>query len=457
MYAFTETWLTADTLSSQLFGPEYEVFRSDRTSVNSDKMSGGGVLLAIRSALKPRQLFPPNCSIPEQVWVNVPLATSTLFICVVYIPPKRDNDRPLIEQHRDSLAWVTSMMKINDSVMIIGDFNFPALRWTRSPTNKLIPNLANTPTNQLKLDVLDDYSVANLKQLNDIPNISNNVLDLCFVSSDTPTCCSLLPAPQPLVKIDLFHFPLLVSISCKIHAFRASSCSFFHDFNNADFAGMCVYLNNINWNDLLHNLDANGAAETLMNILRQAIDTFVPRKERQPARYPPWTNERLRILKTAKRAALRKYSKHPTDRWRNFFWAASNRYSHLNNRLYHQHLHSIQNRLKRDPKKFWNHVNEQRKESGQPTVMVCDDTEATNPEDICDLFRSQFSSVFNDEIVDDAIISKAANNVPVRPPIGQHPFVNPDAVRRACLRLKGSTSCGPDGVPALVLKKCGTA
>lgn len=38
-YAFTETWLSTTTLSSQIFGTEYEVFRCDRSAANSCKDS----------------------------------------------------------------------------------------------------------------------------------------------------------------------------------------------------------------------------------------------------------------------------------------------------------------------------------------------------------------------------------------------------------------------------------
>ncbi|XP_038117203.1 uncharacterized protein LOC119769299 [Culex quinquefasciatus] len=417
LYAITETWLTSATLSSQIFGPEYEVFRGDRTASNSCKGSGGGVLLAVRSNLKPRQLFPPDCTVPEQVWVAVPLAASTMFVCVIYIPPKFDNEKPLFDQHRHSLTWIVSKMKANDSLMVLGDFNFPAIRWTRTPTDKLIPNLALTPTNELKHKLLDEYSTANLSQLNDMCNNSSNVLDLCFASSGTPINFTLLPAPLPLVKDVRHHFPFLVSISCTTLDFRDVAGNTFMDYRKGNYDGMNNFLTNINWNQLLANLDADTAADTWTGVLTEAINTFVPRKQRQPPRHPPWSTPRLQILKSRKRAALKKYAKHPTDRWRNHYRSRNRKYSILNKQLFRRHQHRIQSRLKRDPKKFWNHVNEQRKETGLPTAMILDGEEATSTESISDLFRRQFSSVFTNEAVGETHIAKAASNVPLRPPI----------------------------------------
>lgn len=220
-------------------------------------------------------------------------------------------------------------MNVNDCIMVIGDFNFPAIRWTRSPTNKLFPNLALTPANKLKLDLLDDYSTANLNQLNDMCNSSNNVLDLCFVTSEVPTSCTLLPAPVPLVKDVRHHLPLLISISCMTLTFCDIGTEFFLDYRHGNYERMNDFLTNIDWKRLLDNRDADAAADTWTRVISHAINTYVPRKQRLPPKYPPWSTHRLQNLKTSKRAALKKYAKHPTDRWKNRYKASNRKYSTL--------------------------------------------------------------------------------------------------------------------------------
>ncbi|XP_038106380.1 uncharacterized protein LOC119766072 [Culex quinquefasciatus] len=314
---------------------------------------------------------------------------------------------------------------------------------------------SSTATNRiLKHDLLDEYSTANLSQLNDLCNSSNNVLDLCYASSNVPVNCALLPAPSPLVKDVRHHLPFLVSISCTVFTFSDTNGSTFIDYRNGNYDGMNEFLATVNWTRLMANLDANEAAVTWTEILTQAINVFIPKKQRQPPQHPPWSTHRLKKLKTVKRAALKKYAKHPTDRWKNHYRSKNRKYSLLNNQLFRRHLNRTQSRLKREPKKFWNHVNEQRKETGLPTSMVLDGDEATTTESICDLFRRQFCSVFNNETVADSQVARAASNVPLRPPIGPHPVISSESVRRACARLKSSNSCGPDGIPAVVLKKC---
>lgn len=147
IYAFTETWLKNTTPSSTIFGNVYSVFRTDRSSLNSSKSTGGGVLLAVRSTLKCRLLQPPNCHAVEQLWVALPVSHHTLYICIIYIPPDRINDPLLTSQHSDSLDWITSQMNLTDKILILGDFNMSSISWTTGSSNYLYPNYQQSKIN----------------------------------------------------------------------------------------------------------------------------------------------------------------------------------------------------------------------------------------------------------------------------------------------------------------------
>lgn len=460
LYAFTETWLNENTNSYQLFGPEYSVYRGDRTALNSNKRSGGGVLLAVRSRFKSHQLHPPNCSALEQIWVVLPLEAHSLFICVIYIPPDRVNDPELIDQHTATLIWVCSKLRANDTLLLIGDYNLPNICWTRCPAGYLYPDMSRSSANLLTLRLLDEYSTANVRQLCDIRNTNNRILDLCFASSDAKI--SVEAAPSPLVKHCRHHPALLISLDCSALSFVEVSSEFYADFHNGNYDEMNVFLTSIDWDALLAD-GADHAAESFSRILAGSIQTFVPIRRSRTQHYPPWTNSYLRRLKTAKRSALSAYAKYRRSRQPNRarfrhlktrYKTANHRYHHTNKRLYAFYIRRTQIKLKHKPKQFWTYVNQQRRESGLPRTMFRDDAEASSPADICSLFRDQFSSVFTDEQLSDDQVNEAANRVPLRPPIGPHPTIDAEDVRRACCKLKNSTSFGPDGIPALVLKKC---
>lgn len=76
---------------------------------------------------------------------------------------------------------------------------------------------------------------------------------------------------------------------------------------------------------------------------------------------------------------------------------------------------------------------------------------------IADLFRTQFSSVFNDERLSTQDVIAASSNVSPST-FSSHPFsITSEMVISSGKQLKTSTGSGPDGVPSLVLKRCLTA
>lgn len=258
---------------------------------------------------------------------------------------------------------------------------------------------------------------------------------------------------MPLVKLCRHHPALLVELQCTPQPFMDVSNEFFPDFRNGNYADMNAFLHTVDWASLMTN-ETDYAAEAFSEVLVSAISAFVPIKQRLIQQHPPWSNQHLKSLKTAKRAALTKYSKRPTRRRKARYRDANRKYHRLNKRRFNAHIRYTQRKLKSNPKQFWSYVNQQRNESGLPTTMTQGDIETSSPIEICNLFRDQFSSVFMNEQLTESQVQEAASSVPIRAPIGAHPTVDAEDIRRACSKMKNSICSGPDGVPAFVLKKC---
>lgn len=112
-----ETWLDYRTLSSQVFGPDYEVFRCDRNPNNSRKSTGGGVLVAVRGGLEAKAIENDSWNYVEQVWTAINLGDRTLFLCALYIPPDRVRDNELIDTHCRSVFTVVESSTDRKSVV----------------------------------------------------------------------------------------------------------------------------------------------------------------------------------------------------------------------------------------------------------------------------------------------------------------------------------------------------
>ena len=455
LYAFSETWLAPHTLSCQLFDDSYEVFRKDRTNLTSTKSCGGGVLLAIRKSLKPRELKVPNTSGVELVWVTLPLTEKSVHICVAYLPPDRVNDPELIELYTVSISWLVSKMKANDSICVLGDFNLSCLKWIPDKDGSLFVDVSRSTITPLTARFLDDHNLANLAQISYIENDNNAQLDLCFVSNDVTEHYKVSHAPTPLVKDVRHHSPLHLSIvdnaPCK---FIDSKTDAYYNFKKANYTEMNNFLDNIDWDDLLSTCDVNSAADVFSHVLLYAIDQFVPKKCRKPPVTPEWSTPALERLKASKRSALKSFSKGRSNFYRLQVHNINNRYKHLNKKLFLSHQIRVQKRLKKNPKGFWKYVNKQRSESGLPSSMVRNGVLATNTSEICDAFRAQFSSVFTNNNTSDQEVSIAAAQVPESLPIPPSIIISHEDFKAASAKLKCSHSSGPDGVPAIVLKRC---
>lgn len=346
MYAFTETWLNSNTLSKQIFSSDFTVYRTDRSRATSPKASGGGVLLAVRSTFNSRLLHPPNSSGVEQVWVAVTLPLKVVFICVLYLPPDRLGDSELIDQHIDSLFWVVSKMNATDEILVVGDFNLASVNWSSNETGFFHPRSNGSYITPLVASLLDCYNTADLLQRNGISNENHRLLDLCFLSRELASNCSVQEAPEPLVKRCRHHSPLQLSLHLyQACTFRVTVDSVSYDYRRTDFEGMATFFENISWDDELRDRDANAASSIFSNIVVYAIDQFVPMTTPPISSNPPWTNHRLKRLKSSKRAALKTFCKLRTDASKRKYNLVNKQYKRLNKQLYQAHQRHLQTKL----------------------------------------------------------------------------------------------------------------
>ncbi|XP_055645123.1 uncharacterized protein LOC129780919 [Toxorhynchites rutilus septentrionalis] len=335
IYVFSETWLNGNTASSQLFDNSYSVYRQDRSSLNSNKRTGGGVLLAVHSRIKSRTLNPPSCSTVEHLWIAITTLDATLYLCVVYMPPDRVNDGPLINQHLDSLYWVVSQLEPRYNIMIRGNFNLSSISWQHNSHGFLYPVSSQSSICLTSQELLDSYCTAGLRQMIGIKNENDRILDLCFFNEELCEHCTVMQGPSPLVKIVRHHPPILVNLNLKpFRQFHDASESVSYDFSKTDFTAMNNFLAQIEWIDVFQGCDANLAASIMSSILLYAIDQFVPVKTKYEDTKPAWSNGALKYLKRVKQSTLRQFSKHRTDSTRAKYLKTNAEYKQLNNRLY---------------------------------------------------------------------------------------------------------------------------
>lgn len=114
-----ETWLNDSITDAELGFDNFNIFRVDRDSINSDYLRGGGVLIAVKNHLFSRVLKLSVASV-EQLFVDIRLEHKHIIIGTVYVPPA--SDLSVYESHCLSVEEVITMLP-NADLLIAGDYN----------------------------------------------------------------------------------------------------------------------------------------------------------------------------------------------------------------------------------------------------------------------------------------------------------------------------------------------
>ena len=140
----TETWFTSEITDGFSCIPGFDCYRSDRTAINSQKSSGGGVCIYTHKNVRCIQKYPEQSEVFELLWLQV-YAKRPLLLCCVYVPPDM-----LTTKQADLLEHITATCNTfldntdHGIVVVAGDFNtFPVSKLLGS-TSLFSLNTRNT-------------------------------------------------------------------------------------------------------------------------------------------------------------------------------------------------------------------------------------------------------------------------------------------------------------------------
>ena len=116
----------------------------------------------------------------EFLAVAVDIGSAKLYITCSYIPPS--SDFCTYEKHLDAIGHVCSLLRDNDYILVLGDFNLPMISWIRLPDTGFYTALS--PCDWIS-DVVNHVTSFNLFQINGITNSNNRILDLALVNDSS--------------------------------------------------------------------------------------------------------------------------------------------------------------------------------------------------------------------------------------------------------------------------------
>lgn len=431
--------------------PTFNIIRKDRSSVNY----GGGVLIAVNNSFYSEELIINSGDNTEICCAVVNTKINKLFFICCYIPPNSSSD--IYNLHCHGFQQVSHHMGPNDRLIIMGDFNLPAVKWSFDETNlnSLLPHSNCIDA----MNFLSEVASLCTIQINFVKNFKNNLLDLIFLDNTidfrlsrcTPT---VLPEDQYHPTLEL---QLDIGTKASVNS-KNSSCKVFL-FKKCNLDNLNQLLESTEWHSLFPvtlstESDLDKAIDNFYSIVLGYLETTVPKVTAQYCSGPKWFTVALRknrnikskLYKKAKKTGLLSdYSKYLLARYH---------YQRLCKIEYKKYLSKTAINLRKCPKLFWNFVNSKRKSCAYPSCMAYNGVYSTSHSSSghSELFADFFNAVYS-------TFEYIPNSYPFY--IQQHdipyPKVSRDSVEIAAKSIKSSFKSGPDMIPSFILRECACA
>lgn len=442
----TETWLHANISDEEIVDDRYVVYRRDRTIKQNGKQIGGGTMLAVSRAIQSSRVlgWETDC---EDLWVTVNLLVNSrpkkVAICVVYLPsPAKLADLLLFADN------VSDIICQVDDVIIVGDFNQSSIKWSPS-VNDLSMDPINCSSN-LECALADFMYTNKLYQLNSILNGDGKILDLIFSSNKDIT---VNMPPCLLSKLDVYHPGLMLEIQYPIvNNLRYKPRSDYNYFK-ADYVSIMAELGGLDWDGIFSGCThIDDQVKAFYFELRRLIIKFVPERRAKSSGKPSWFNVSLVKLLARKDKLRRKFHKFNNPRDELEYHRVRSDCDKLYRRCFSDYKSHLEANIKKNPKIFWNYIKTKRKgQSTFPADMFLGNLTADSNQGVVELFARHFSSVYTGNLIV-PIPVRSCNTIDN---IQLFTFTE-SCILKKINKLDTSKAAGPDGIPPLLIKTCGT-
>jgi len=433
----TETWLRMSIPNSFFVDTNrYQVIRRDRCDT-----VGGGVC-----ALVDKQYTVLQVDIVEDVEV---VAFDVIFtgchkyrFILCYRKPEYGAAACLYMT--DLLKCLTKLCSVKHTVLIAGDFNLPHVDWDSMNTDGL-----HDDTHRMFVDFVRKSGFV---QFVSEPTRNNSILDILLAND--PQVIADYKLSAPLANSDhesvLFNLVLPGVNSCvspESYVSEANDLEYKYDFTCTDYLGFSAYLNSIHWEELYNSCaDVNECWNCFLDVMNDGIHLFTPLKlvrisNKNAKSYPL----HIRKLIRKKCAAWRLYKRYKSVSLKQKYLSIRKQCSISIAAFVKQKEDSIIR--KGNLGLFYKYVN--NKLSCKSGVGVLRDTDGSVISDDlskANVLNDHFSSVFT---VDNGKCTDFASRTAST--LTDITFTAELVYKRLC-KLKVSSSPGPDGLHACLLK-----
>ena len=419
------------------------MFRVDRINCK-----GGGVILYIKCDLQASVSHElTDLGFAESVWCSLKLTTGQLLLGLCYRSPSStsDNNNMLLRlmEQAVSVRGITH-------VMIMGDFNCPAIDYTggfvQSGGDSFDTEFYDKTSDLfLVQNVFDDTRIRS--------GYAPSKLD--YVFTDEEYLIESVNYDAPLGKSD--HVVLTWNLVAEPEE-RLHSLDNKYNYWKGDYTSMMNDLHAINWEQEFHNCDVNNMWLVFREKLHTAVKKHVP-LSRSGRRQKKNTWLRKGTLKKIKlrNASWKKYRSIQTATNFEAYRCLRNEVNKLVGRDHEAHCKKVVGSFKHCPKKFYGYIRNMRTANiSVNKLLKTDSAELTSTdEEAAEVLSKFFKRVFTIE-KDGPVELPVSDMLSVRIPVTPVTF-DIDTVMKKLSKLKSDKSPGPDGLHPMILNRCADA
>ena len=440
--ALVETHLRSEIVDAEIWIDGFSIFRQDR----KQGIKKGGVIIYIRDDFaKSAELL--SCDSNGSVeWANVFFREMQMVFSLVYRPPPCDSLK--FSQYVEALrSDVASIGEPSPSVTLCGDFNMPIISW---PNREVYGGSLSTRTQAMELFKLMEDML--LEQYIEVPTRMNNILDLFLTSNeeivnDVRVEKTIL-SDHSLVRINCCLYNGLEG-NVKANKLRGLESFDFHHsrVNWGEFEGELL---RVAWN---YAGSPDEIYDQMLSIFYEIASKYIPKKRGRNRKNIIPHDRKILMRKKLHLLKQIRTSRHPQR-----ISGLEGKVKSIETDLQKSHEAGAAreesraiDRIKTNPRYFYSYANSKAKIKApigpfkDGTRMIEDAKEKAN------ILKLQYESVFNVPVHGTAAYD--VDNDPDAEGFADVEFTEADIIK-AVGKISSSSAAGPDGVPAILLKKC---
>ena len=443
MIAVTESHLNNEVLSAEIDMEGYQIYRADRTPGRIK----GGIILYVENELSAHCIDMGSGSTSAVEYQILFVDVWNLIIVTVYRPECSFDEFSKVLKCASSA--IESRGTPTPNVIITGDFNFPNINWNELSVRGASRSMVEKRQALMLLEFMEEQC---LVQVVDKPTRGNNILDLILTNNE-----DLLFA----IEVDDLglsdHRMLRATLRLEEAAVQVTRES--SDFGNLNFHGTVDWaavsgaLSQVSWEEKLFEKSTSDMYTEIKKILLEVCEMFVPRKIFKKKNIP-----RNRKILWRKRRFRNKMEK--SRGWREIqkLEMKIRDIDEQIKRVIESDLHLEEERallnIKQNPKFFYTYA----KRKGTTRTVIGPLRSGTRvisePEAVGNALQEQYVGSFS--LPDDSPATMREDNVDVGETNEMNfSFCEAD-VEGAIDQIREASASGPDGIPAILLKRCKT-